>query len=129
MEVWTRLTTLPGTPNSVRLYARLVQPGSGAADGYMLRTMHLDGTDQVLLERLDNGVIVTRATLNQELATGDRLLLRVQGSTLEAWRHDGSSWTRIGGVTDTTYPATGFVGVGIRGTSGLLDDFGARKLG
>ena len=31
VEVWTRLTTLPGTPNSVRLYARLVQPGSGAA--------------------------------------------------------------------------------------------------
>src|SRR5262249_45088882 len=68
-------------------------------------------------------------TINQELALGDTLLLRVQGSTLEAWRLSGASWSKLGSLTDTTYPAAGFVGVGLRGTTARLDDFGARTLG
>ena len=32
----------------------------------------------------------------------------------------------LGSVTDTTYPAAGFVGAGVRGTAARLDDFGAR---
>lgn len=63
-------------------------------------------------------------TVNQELAAGDRLLLRAQGSRLEAWRHDGSAWMRVGQVSDSTYESAGFVGVGIRGTTGRVDDFG-----
>ena len=46
-EVWARVTTLPGTNNQFRLYARLQQPGSPAQTGYMLRTNQLAGTDQV----------------------------------------------------------------------------------
>jgi hypothetical protein len=99
---------------------------SAAVDGYLLRTNQAAGTDQVFLERLTNGAVTTRLTIARELAVGDRLLLRVQGSTLEAWTHDGSAWTRLGTVQDTTYPAAGSVGVGLRGTSGRLDDFGAR---
>ena len=45
-EVWARVTTLPGTNNQLRLYARLQQPGVGGS-GYMLRTNQLTGTDQV----------------------------------------------------------------------------------
>ena len=56
------------------------------------------------------------------------MLLRVKGSTLEVWRHAGSTWSRLGVVQDTTYAAAGFAGVGIRGTTGRLDDFGARSL-
>ena len=65
-------------------------------------TNQLAGTDQILLERVDNGVIVNRLTVNQELAAGDVLLLRVKGSTFEAWRHDGSAWSRLG--TSPTRP-------------------------
>ena len=129
MEVWATLTTLPGTSNSLRLNARVQQPGSSANDGYELRTIQQTGTDQVLLERIDNGTLKTLLTLNQELAVGDTLLLRVRGSTLEAWLYDGTSWSRLGSLTDTTYPAAGYVGVGLRGTSARLDDFGARMLG
>jgi hypothetical protein len=125
-EVWTRITTLPGANNQVRLYARLQQPGSSAHDGYMLRTNQLSGTDQVLLERIDNGAIVNRLTMSQELAVGDVLLLRVTGSTLEAWRRSGIVWSRLGSVVDSTYGGAGYVGVGIRGKTGRLDDFGAR---
>ena len=62
-----------------------------AYDGYMLRTNQLAGTDQVLLERVDNGTSSHALTINQELAAGDVLLLRVKGPTLEAWRNDGSA--------------------------------------
>ena len=128
VEVWARLSVLPGADNQLRLYARLQGVGTGTYDGYMVRPNQLAGTDQILFERVDNGVIVNLLTVNQELSAGDVFLLRVTGSTMETWRHDGSSWSRLGTVVDTTYPAAGYAGVGLRGTSGRADDFGARSL-
>jgi len=127
-EVYARLSVLPGDSNQLRLYARLQQPGTSTYDAYMLRTTQLSGTDQVSLERVDNGTIVTLLTINQELVAGDLLLLRVQGQVLEAWLNR-SSWSRIGVVADATYGAAGYVGVGLRGTTGRADDFGARTMG
>jgi hypothetical protein len=128
-ESWARIATLPGAGNHIRLYVRVQSPGSSAVDGYMLRTNQSSGTDQVFLERLDNGLITTRLTMNQELAVGDTLLLRAVGSTLEAWRHDGIAWARLGTLADSAYAAAGFVGVGLRQTTGRLDDFGGRTYG
>ena len=130
VEVWTQIATLPGENNQIRLKARLREVGGSGYDGYMLRTNQLAGADEVYLERVDDGSTFVRLlTVARELALGDRLLLRVQGSTLEAWHHDGSAWSRLGVVTDGTYPAAGYVGIGLRGTSGRLDDFGARTMG
>ncbi len=129
VEVWTRVTVLLGTNNHIRLYGRLRQPGSAAYDAYLLRTNQLAGTDEVYLERIDNGAHTRLATINRELAVGDMLLLRVEGSTVEGWLNDGSSWTRLGTANDSTYPAAGYVGIGLRGTTGRLDDFGGRTMG
>jgi hypothetical protein len=127
VEVWTRVTVLPGQSNHIRLKARLQQVGTSGYDGYMLRTNQLAGTDEVYLERVDNsGTFVRLLTMNRELSVGDILLLRVEGSTLEAWVKSGSNWTRLGTATDSTYPNAGYVGIGLRGTTGRLDDFGAR---
>jgi chitodextrinase len=124
-EVYARVSTLPGDSNQIRLYARL-QPG--AVTGYLLRTNQTSGTDEVWLERFSGGA--TRLlTIPQELTPGDTLLLRVKGSTIEAWRNDGTAWSRLGVVQDGTYTAAGYAGVGLRGTTGRLDDFGARGLG
>ncbi|MGH3126441.1 MAG: fibronectin type III domain-containing protein, partial [Gaiellaceae bacterium] len=125
-EVWARVSTLPGNGNQFRLYARLQNAGLAAHSGYVLRTNQLAGTDQVMLERIDAGTTVTRLTIPQELVVGDTLLLRVKGSALEAWLKRGSTWTLLGSVADTTYGAAGRVGIGIRGKTGRLDDFGAR---
>jgi hypothetical protein len=92
----------------------------------MLRTNQTSGTDEVFLERIDNGAIVRLATLSRELQAGDVLLLRARGSTLEAWHRRGTTWTRLGSATDSAYAGAGYVGVGIRGKTGRLDDFGAR---
>ncbi len=128
-EVWARLAVKPGDNNQLRLYARLQQVGTSTYDGYMLRPNQLAGTDQVLFERVDNGAIVNLLTVSQELAAGDTFLLRVTGSTIEAWRHDGSGWSRLGTVSDSTYSGAGYAGLGMRGTTGRADDFGARNVG
>ena len=127
VEVWTRMTTLPGVNNQLRLYARLHMPG--ASTGYLLRTQQLSGTDEVWLDRF-NGGATRLLTISQELAAGDTMLLRAKGTTIEAWRlPSGGSWSRLGVVQDSTYPNAAYVGVGLRGTTGRLDDFGARTLG
>ena len=64
--------------------------------------------------------------MSKELASGDTLLLRAKGQSLEAWHKRGTTWTQLGAVNDSTYQAAGRVGVGIRGKTGRLDDFGAR---
>jgi fibronectin type 3 domain-containing protein len=129
VEVWTRVAALPGTNNHIRLYGRLQTPGSAAYDAYLLRTNQLAGTDEVYLERIDNGAHTRLATISRELAVGDTLLLRVEGTSVEGWLDNGSSWTRLATASDATYSGAGFVGVGLRGTTGRLDDFGGRTIG
>ena len=129
VEVWGRVSALPGAGNPFRLLARVQQPGTSTYDGYMLRPNQLAGTDQVLFERVDNGSFVSLLTVTQEFAAGDVFMLRVKGSTMEGWRYDGSVWSRLGTVSDSTYPGPGWTGVGIRGTTGRVDDFGARTMG
>ena len=124
-EAWARITTLPGNGNSFLLYVRLNQAGAGGS-GYRLRTVQQSGVDQVFIERIDAGVSFTLLTMNQELAVGDTLLIRAVGQSLEAWHKRGTAWTRLGAATDSTYQSGGRVGVGIRGKTGRLDDFGAR---
>ena len=95
----------------------------------MLRTNQLAGPDELYLERIDNGNVVSLLTMSQELAAGDTLLLRTKGPTLEVWRNNSSTWTRLGTTQDTTYTTPGNSGIGLRGTTGRLDDFGTRTLG
>jgi Putative Ig domain/Fibronectin type III domain len=128
VEVSARFATLAGVNNQLRLYVRLTQP-PGAVDGYMLRTNEQSGTDEVWLERMDDGSAARLLTISQELQPGDLVLLRAKGSTIEAWLQRGSSWSRLGTVHDATYAAAGYVGVGLRGTTGRLDDFGGRTMG
>ena len=125
-ESWARVSTLPGTGNAIRLYVRVQSPGTSAYDGYMLLVSQQAATDQATIYRITNSGLTALVTAPQELAVGDTVLLRAKGSTLEAWRHDGSAWSRFGLVQDATYAGAGFSGVGIRGTTGRLDDFGAR---
>ena len=125
-ESWATIATLPGNGNAVRLYVRLQTPGSSAVDGYMLLFNQLSGTDQVVLVRITNGALTALSTVNREIAAGSRLLLRANGTALESWVQQGSVWTRLSRVTDSTYGGAGYVGVGIRGKTGRLDDFGAR---
>ena len=105
---------------------RLQGPGVSTYDGYSLFINQVAGTDTFVINRVDDGAFTALATGNQDIAAGDTLLFRANGSTLEGWRHDGSSWSLIVTTTDGTYTGAGYVGIGLRGTTGRLDDFGAR---
>ncbi len=126
VEVYARLSTLPGANNQLRLYARLQLPGQ---NGYLMWANQLSGTDEVWLDRFTGGAGIRLLTISQELTAGDVMLLRVHGTSIEAWRHNGTAWSRLGVVQDATHGSAGYVGVGLRGTTGRVDDFGARGLG
>ncbi len=128
VEVWARIATFPGRATRSVCYARLQQPGT--VDLRRLHAAHepaQPGPTRSYLERIDNGTIVTRLTINQELAAGDILLLRAKGTIIEAWRNDGSL-VAARRRHRPTYAAAGYAGIGLRGTTGRLDDFGARSL-
>jgi hypothetical protein len=128
-DVTVAIVTKPENGNNVRLYARLQKPT--LFDGYALYLQSNAGVDQVGIERWDNGSATTLGSpMNQEFLQGDRLRLRAIGSTLEAWRYDNNAggWTKLGETSDATYVGIGYVGLGMRGTGGRLDDFGATTL-
>ena len=96
----------------------------------MLRTNQLAGTDQVLIERIDNGAIVNLLTVNQELAAGD-----VLPPAREGLDHRGLAQRRLRLVAararpaDSTYGGVGFAGVGLRGTTGRARRLRSAELG
>jgi hypothetical protein len=92
----------------------------------MLLYTQRSGVDQIAIHRITNGALTLLQTVNYEVAVGSRLLLRANGTALESWVQLGSTWTRTGRVTDSTYTGPGYVGVGIRAKTGRLEDFGAR---
>ena len=122
-EAWVTIETKPDNFKSARLYVRIQ---SGVFSGYALRYQVAAGVDQVMLELVTNGAYATLQTFNQEVLMGDKLRLRAVGSTIEAWRYDNNVglWTKLGEVSDSTYSLDGYVGLGLRGTGGRLDDFG-----
>ena len=126
-EVWARVATLPGTGNQFRLLrAAADRPARRPTAATCSRTNQLAGTDQVLLERIDAGAIVNRLTIAHELAAGDTVLLRVQGIDARGVAQAGIDVVAPRERRDSTYGAAGRVGIGIRGKTGRLDDFGAR---
>ncbi len=126
-EVYATMSTLPGNGNAFRLYARLQTPGSSAVDGYMLLYTQASGTDQV--DDLPHHE--RRADAAGDGEPRDRRRCAAPASEPRA-RHskhgcgEGSTWSRIARVTDSTYTGAGYAGIGIRGKTGRLDDFGAR---
>ncbi len=120
------LSVLPAAGNAVRLYLRLQTPGTSGIDGYMLLYQQGSGSDTVSLTRLDNGTITVLKSFSLHAAAGDQLLLRTLGNRLEAWQQTSGNWQRLGDTTDNTYKTSGYTGVGLRGTTGRLDNFSAK---
>src|SRR5207245_914069 len=78
-DVAVTISTKPGAGNNVRIYGRLVNPTTGTASGYVLLYTDLSGTDQVAIDRMTNNSLTALLTVNQEVAAGDKLRLRLVG--------------------------------------------------
>lgn len=109
----------PGTGNGVLIAARLAVP---AFNAYTVSVIKAAGTDTVYLRRLDAGVSNPLNSWLQEVAVGDRIGIGCVGSTISAYYDNGSGWTLLGSVTDTTYGAAGTIGLDIVNTSARVDD-------
>lgn len=121
-EVFCEVTTKPTNGQSIGIYLRLKDVGSVVTvDGYVLFVFVAAGTDSMLIQRVDNGVATTLgATISQETTAGDKILLRIIGTTLFLERNESLNTTR----TDSTYTAAGYIGAAITDTTGRIDNFG-----
>lgn len=107
------------------LCARLQQVGTGTLDGYAL-AVESSGTLWKIM-RITNGVFTTLgAAVNGGIAAGNKFGLEIIGSTLNAYRYNGTAWSLVLSRTDTTYPNAGYFGLylGADQQTTRLDDFG-----
>ena len=129
VEAYLTIATLPGDGNAIRLYARGQQPGSNTNDGYEIRYNQITAaTDEILIERCTNAVLTVLATFTQDLIAGDKLGISILGNRIEAWFTTGGVWTLAGSAVDNTYTAAGHVAMGVRGTTGRVDNVYAGEL-
>lgn len=125
-EAFCTVTTATSSSNTVGVWARCANIGSGATvDGYFL-SMGEGATDLWSIYRVDNGVpTLLGSTFSQEVSDGDSIGIAVIGTTIEAWyKASGGSWTMLDSRTDSTYSAAGYIGASISDTTGRIDDFG-----
>ncbi len=124
VEVYATLSTKPADGNVALLFWRTVQVGAATTiDGYILRITAVAGAgnDTIMVQSMTNGVPTTiGATITQEISAGDVLGIRMIGSSIEVFRNGTSLGTR----SDSTYTATGQIGIGLSATSGAWDNFG-----
>ena len=112
----------------LRLYARLQQPGSGATRVHAAHEP-ARGRGEVWLERRQRRPHTLPAPVTQTRCRRHVLLLRAKGSIDRGLAQPRQLLVAPRRGTDSTYATAGSVGVGLRGTTGRVDDFGARTLG
>lgn len=128
-EVFATVVSKNANTDLMYLFARLVNLNGASLDGYILIITVASGTDTWEIRRIDNAVETTLgASFTQEIGAGDAIGLRCNGTSIEAWyRASGGSWTRLATRTDSTYNASGQIGLGANTASTPLpvfDDFG-----
>lgn len=107
------------------LCARLQQPGTGTLDGYCVAIENSGHSWKIL--RIDNGVTTQLgATVDPSSASGDKAGIEIIGSTITAYRYNGTSWSSVASRSDSTYSGTGYLGLygGSDDNAYRLDDFG-----
>jgi Putative Ig domain len=125
IEVFATITSKPGDGGAAALVFNLQQEGSSGWDGYYLTWDALSGTDRLRFEKIvNNGVPGTDlASMNLEMASGNKLMVRRIGSEMRAYVNQGSGWTLRLTATDSTLIG-GKIGALLRDSNGRLDDFG-----
>lgn len=105
----------------IAVLARLVDVGSANWGGY---GVSYDANTTVLrLRRFTNGAPADIATGTVPFRQdGDKIKIRCDGSTIEAWHWRDGTWSLICSTTDATY-ASGHLGLYIVGDTGAADDF------
>ena len=123
-EAFVTLAT-HGSSHDFAVCNRIASPGSaGAVDGYRGQ-MQLGSTLRVRIQRLDNDVRTTIASVNQTIVSGDSVGLESIGSTIAAYFKVGAgAWNQVVSVSDATYGAAGYLALQQDATFNVSDNFG-----
>jgi hypothetical protein len=131
-EVWITVATKPtADQDPVVLGLRFQNPGLSTASGYQAYYIYRSSQpDQYrIIVRVNGSTSTTLVSANgPSLKAGDRLLFRAIGTTLELWRFDAGSWTRLLVTTDTTYQTAGYLNLTARDGAVRLSNFGGGTL-
>jgi len=93
---------------------------------------HWTSAGQVFLSRYDAAAETTLAgSALGVVATGDTVLLRARGSSIEAWvkKSGASVFNMVLSVTDATYTAAARIGFSVFATTYSVDNFGGGTIG
>jgi hypothetical protein len=131
-EVWITVAVKPNVDQDpVVLGLRFQNPGAATASGYQAFYIYRSGqVDQYKIIRRTNGTTSTTLASSEgpTLKAGDRLLFRAIGTTLELWRENAGTWTRILSATDTIYQGAGYLNMTARNGTVRLANFGGGTL-
>jgi hypothetical protein len=95
--------------------------GANTWDGYRVLA---DGTFTVI-QSVTNATTTDLIAVSQGFSAGDKMGMRIEGSTIQAWRQASGSgtWNLIATVVDTTYASAGKIGLYCNSSTVVLDDF------
>jgi hypothetical protein len=131
-EVWVTVAVKPTLDQDpVVLGLRFQNPGAANASGYQAYYIFRSGqADQYRIISRTNGITsTTLASVNgPTLSPGGELLFRAIGTTLELWRLDAGTWTRILSATDSTFQSAGYLNLTARDGAVRLTNFGGGTL-
>lgn len=113
LEVWGRITS-PGASNNAYIF-RLGRSADATAFGW---EKNVAGVNSAI------GADIVHAAG----ATGDRVGIELNGTSLQAYYDTGSGWTALGsGYTDSSLTGAGNIGMRGRSTA-VIDDFGGGNI-
>lgn len=112
------------------LMGRIVSPGTAGVDGYGVALEPRASGDAIVLYRFVDSIATGINSILQNVAVGDSIGLRVEGTTVEVWwKPSAGAWTFLFSGTDATIVGPGNIGIYIdfhinfRG-----DDFGGGSI-
>ena len=124
-EVYATIGALPNNDQWLYLYLHLQQAGTAGWDGYRAAWFHWLQTDGFYIQKIVDGMATTLVgPIGLDPQNGDTLLLRRSGEeTLELWRKNAGTWTKLLTTSDPQY-THGMLGLGLDDDDGKWDDFG-----
>ena len=121
-------TTVLISPDNAGVMTHASLNGAGQLSGYLWQWQGANSPATFALYREDANVFTQLATFNGFLlSSGDQLALQVIGDSVQGWVYHLGSWQQVASATDTTY-RTGKLGLRLRGTTPIADDFGGGQV-
>jgi RHS repeat-associated protein len=134
MEAYYTIAAAPAPSNAQYLYIALQDVGTPSLDGYQFRLHSQSGGVELRLARITDGVTTPLASTPQiPTFSGDKMLLRRVGTTIEGWVREAGVWTlRLSAANQTQHAGPGKIGVQffqVVGPAGAMDDLGGGAIG